>query len=129
MTSKKHPAKEIIDLPVASLKPHPLRAQIYASREPRQIEELAADMAKKGQQEPVEVLPDLATVVCGHGRVEAAKRLGWEKIRCWVRRDLEAAGPEAVEARLLASNLARRHLSRLDADRLFRRLKGIDGDN
>jgi len=90
MASKKHAAREIIELPVAVLKPHPLQALVYTQRADWQIEELAESM-KKGLDDPVEVLSDLSTVVCGNGRVEAAKRLGWEKIACWVRRDLEAA--------------------------------------
>jgi ParB-like chromosome segregation protein Spo0J len=121
---KKDSKKEIVDLPVAGLKPHPLQARIYTPRTDWQIEELAESM-KKGLDDPVEVLSDLSTVVCGNGRVEAAKRLGWEKIPCWVRRDLEAAGPAAVETRLVEDNLARRHLSRLDVVRSIRHLKQI----
>jgi ParB-like chromosome segregation protein Spo0J len=124
MVSKKRPAKEIIELPVTGLKPHPLQARIYTPRSDWQIEELAESM-KKGLDDPVEVLSDLSTVVRGNGRVEAAKRLGWEKITCWVRRDLEDAGPEAVETRLVEDNLARRHLSRLDVVRSIRHLKQI----
>jgi ParB-like chromosome segregation protein Spo0J len=91
MASRKRPAREIVELPVAGLKPHPLQARIYTPRTDWQIEELAESM-KEGLDDPVEVLSDLSTVVCGHGRVEAAKRLGREKIACSVRRDLEAAG-------------------------------------
>src|SRR4051794_21722980 len=104
--ARKQPDKEIVDIPVAQLKPHPLQKEIYGERADWQIQELADSMADHGQDEPVEVLPD-NTIVSGYGRVDAAKRLGWKTIRCWVRRDLEETGPEAVEARLIAANLHR----------------------
>src|SRR5947209_8479888 len=103
----KQTQKEIIDLPVAKLKPHPLQKEIYGARAEWQIRELADSMAKNGQEEALEVLPD-RTIISGNGRVEAAKLLDWKTVRCWVRRDLEEAGPEAVEARLIEANLHRR---------------------
>jgi ParB-like chromosome segregation protein Spo0J len=118
-------AKEsgLVDLPVASLTPHPLQAQIYGPRADWQIEELAESM-RKGQDEPVEVLPD-RTIISGHGRVAAAKRLGWETIRCRIRHDLAAAGPQAVEARLIEANLYRRQLSKLDMVRSYRHIRRL----
>jgi ParB family chromosome partitioning protein len=116
--------RKIVDVPVARLRPHPRQAEIYAERPDWQIEELAQSMARDGQEEPVEILRN-NTIIVGHGRVAAAKRLGWAKIRCIVRSDLEAAGPEAVEARLIESNLTRRQLTKLDMVRSYQRLKEL----
>src|SRR5262249_14437490 len=110
-----------VDLPLESLKPHPRNAALYRPRTPQEIEDLAQDMARNGQIEPVEVLPD-GTMISGNGRWEAAMKLGWKTIRCWVRHDLAQAGAAAVEQRLIEANLCRRHLSRLDLVRSFEAL-------
>lgn len=86
MVTEKRPTRDFVDLPLADLKIHPLQKEIYTERADWQLDELAADMEKNGQDEPVEVLPD-RTIVAGHGRVDAAKLLGWTTIRCWIRRD------------------------------------------
>ncbi len=41
-------------------------------------------------------------LICGHHRVEAARRLSWKKIRVWVRSDL--TDQEAIEERLIDDN-------------------------
>src|SRR5262249_18784283 len=104
--------KEIVDLPVDDLKPHPLNQELYKRRSAWEIEELAQAM-KNGLEEPVEVPRD-RTISSGPSRVAAAKLLGWKTISSWVRRDLAEAGPAAVEARLAEANLVRRQLPRLD---------------
>ncbi len=100
---------------------------MYRGRAAWEVEELAQSMAN-GQDEPVEVTPGYE-IISGHGRVEAAKRLGWKTIQCWVRHDLAAAGPEAVEARLIEANLYRRQLIRLDMARSYRHLMRFARDN
>jgi ParB-like chromosome segregation protein Spo0J len=125
--AEKQTEKEIVDMPVAKLKPHPLQAKIYRGRADWEVEELARNMSDHGQDEPVEVTPDLH-IISGHGRVEAAKRLGWTTVRCWVRRDLEEAGREAVEARLIEANLVRRQLSKFDMARSYLHLKKMARD-
>ena len=110
--------KEIVEWPIDRLTPHPLQHQLKGKRPEWQLRELADDMAKNGQVEDVEVLPD-ATIISGHGRVEAGKLLGWKTVRCWVRHDLAAAGPQAVEARLVWANLGRQQLSKLDMVRQY----------
>src|SRR5436309_15808008 len=108
--SKTEKNNHLVEIPLGQLKPHPRNKELYQPRTRSQLEELAQDMAKNGLTEPIEVLPD-GTIISGHGRVDAAKLLGWKTVRCWVRRDLEEAGPEAVEARLIETNLHRRQLS------------------
>jgi ParB-like chromosome segregation protein Spo0J len=119
----KTPPEDIVELPPDSLRPHPLLIDFFAELADGEIEELATLMARNGQEAPVEVLPDLTTIICGLGRVEAAKRLGWPTVRCQVQRNLAAAGARAVEDRLIAANLDRRHLSESDRDRANKLLK------
>src|SRR5438105_322733 len=95
LMSKKPTAQAVIDLPHDCLKPHTRQRELFPRRPDWQLQELADDMAKNGQLEDIEVLPD-RTVVSGHGRVEAATGLGWKTVRCWVRYDLAEAGPEAI---------------------------------
>jgi ParB-like chromosome segregation protein Spo0J len=113
-----------VEWPLASLRPHPLQAVLFSPRAEWQVVELAASMEKNGLQEPIEVLRD-RTIIAGHGRAEAAKRLGWTTITCWVRSDLASAGPEAIERRMVESNSHRRQLSMLDVARNYRHLLAI----
>ncbi|MBA4190657.1 MAG: hypothetical protein C0467_21945 [Planctomycetaceae bacterium] len=103
------------------LKPHEFQNTVYAPRPQWQIEELAKDMAANGQNEPVEITSD-GTIISGHGRVAAAKLLGWKTIRCRVRADLEAEGPDAVKRRLLEANLTRRHFGMIEQARHYQEL-------
>src|SRR5262249_36640132 len=108
------------------LKEHPLQKTLYRKRPDWEIEELAESM-RKGQDEPIEILSD-GTIVGGHGRAEAARRLGWVTVRARVRHDLEEAGPEAIQMRLIEANLHRRQLSRLDMARSYRHLLQLAKD-
>jgi len=99
--------------------------EMYPSRPQWQIEALAQDMAANGLMEPVEITSD-GTVISGHGRVVAAKLLGWKTIRCRVRADLEAEGPDAVKQRLLMANLGRRQLSMIAQARHYQELLLIE---
>jgi ParB-like chromosome segregation protein Spo0J len=119
------PKRKLVQMQLCKLRSHPSQASLYASRKRWQIDDLAASMDKEGLLEPVETTPD-GTIISGHGRVEAARRLGWKTILCWVREDLAAEGEEAVEARLIEANLHRRHLSKLDMVRCYRRLKEME---
>jgi len=107
------------------LKTHPFQLEMYPSRPQWQIEALAQDMAANGLMEPVEITSD-GTVISGHGRVVAAKLLGWKTIRCRVRADLEAEGPDAVKQRLLMANLGRRQLSMIAQARHYQELLLIE---
>jgi ParB family transcriptional regulator, chromosome partitioning protein len=113
---------QFVDIPLHKLKPHPRNPELYAKRSRWQIEELAQDMDQNGQTEAVEVTSDL-TIISGHGRLEAAKLLGWKKIRCWIRDDLDTS--DAIELRLVEANLHRRQLSRLDMVRSYRHIKQL----
>lgn len=103
------------------LKEHPFQSSIYAPRKQWQIEELAKDLAANGLNEPIEITSD-GTIISGHGRVAAAKLLGWKTIRCRVRTDLEVKGPDAIRRRLLEANLTRRQLSMIEQAKHYQEL-------
>lgn len=121
------PARSIQRMPIAKLRPHPMQAELFSDLSEAELKELAADLRENGLVNPVEVLPD-GTIIAGHQRVRAAKSLDWTKISCWVRTDLEEAGPAAIEERLVADNLHRRHLDELQIARCYRHLKQLQQD-
>jgi ParB family chromosome partitioning protein len=112
----------VVSYPLDRLKPHPLQAGLFADLPDVEIERLAEDLRRHGQQCPIEVLRD-GTIVCGHQRVRAARMLGWEEIDAVVRADLEDKGAPYVAARLIADNALRRQLTPLDQARCYRQLK------
>lgn len=62
--------------PVAALKPYARNARTHSKR---QIEQIAHSIERFGFTNPVLVADDL-TIIAGHGRVEAAKRLGMKDV-------------------------------------------------
>ncbi len=112
---------------VADLKPHPSNT-IFGDLPDAELKELADDLAQRGQQHPIDILPD-GTIVGGHQRWLAAQILGWTTIRCRVRYDLARAGEDAIEEYLLRDNFCRRQLTPLAAARVYRRLKSLAKKN
>lgn len=76
------------------LNDHPKQALNFDDVPDKELAALAADMKRRGQRDPVEILPD-GTVIAGHQRVRAAERLGWKEIDVIVRTDLAGAGNAA----------------------------------
>ena len=70
---------------------HPSQAGLFGNVPDDDLAELAADMTERGQQIPVEILPD-GTIITEHQRVRAARLLQWEEIDVIVRHDLEKEG-------------------------------------
>ena len=118
-------SRQLESWPIADLKPHPQQAQMFNDLTDQEIENLAKDMERNGQMQPVEITSD-GTIICGHQRVLAAKLLGWTQIDVVIRGDLEEAGEDAVEARLVEDNLNRRHLDPLEVARCYKRIKEIE---
>jgi ParB family chromosome partitioning protein len=110
--------------PIADLRPHPRQGIYFPAASEAEVEELVADMRANGQLTPIEILPD-NTIIAGHKRIEAARRLGWNKVRVWVREDL-ANDPVAVERRLIEDNLHRRQLGPIAVARCYRQLKLLE---
>ena len=71
------------DVEVASLKTHPRQHDFFPVATEAELDELAADLESRGQQEPIHCTAD-GTLIRGHRRVECVKRLGWETIRAIV---------------------------------------------
>jgi len=106
---------------LSALKPHP-KHRIFFDLDELQLNELAEDIRVNGLREPPEICSD-GTIICGHQRVRAVRLLGWSEISCWVRRDLEEEGREAVEKRLIEDNFNRRQLSDLETAKAYKLLK------
>lgn len=114
-----------VERPIDRLSPHPFQSEMYPNRPPWQVEELAKDIAANGLIEPIEIT-SADTVISGHGRLAAVKLLGWKKVRCRVRTDLEADGPDAVKRRLLEANLNRRQLGMIEQAKHYQELLLIE---
>lgn len=83
--------------PLANLKPYANNARTHDAR---QIKQIARSIERFGFNNPVLVGDDL-TIIAGHGRVEAAKRLGMETVPI-IR--LSHLSPEERRAYILADN-------------------------
>src|SRR5215470_8837572 len=88
VTEKKGKAGKVT---LTELKPHPRQQEVFADLPDEQLEELATDMKLNGQLVPIEVLPG-GTIICGHQRVRAARKLGWDSVRAIIREDLAELG-------------------------------------
>jgi ParB/RepB/Spo0J family partition protein len=107
---------------LTELKAHPREQEVFADLPDEQLEELAVDMKLNGQLVPIEVLPG-GTIICGHQRVRAARKLGWDTVRAIIRDDLAELGKAAVFDRLVSDNLNRRQLDQLTQARCYQKLK------
>jgi ParB/RepB/Spo0J family partition protein len=109
---------------LSKLRPHPKQAQIFGDVPEPELAALTASMRKDGLRDPVEILPD-GTILAGHQRWLAAKRLGWKEIDVVVRHAL-ADDDEAADTYMIDSNLLRRQLSLLGRARCLQRLVEIE---
>ena len=66
---------ELVD--AHKLTPHPQNPNKHPEK---QVERLAKIIDYQGQRSPVVVCKDTGFIVVGHGRLEAMKKLGWEKV-------------------------------------------------
>lgn len=121
----KTPSKTVQRRKISKLRSHPKQDTIFGDVPPQELDALASDMAEHGQRDPVEILPD-GTIIAGHQRVRAAKKLRWTEVDVIVRHDLVAAGEAAIEAYFVTSNLIRRQLTPLARARCIRRLLEVE---
>jgi len=112
---------------IAKLKDHPKQA-MFGDLPESELDALAAHMEANGQQDPIEILPD-GTIIAGHQRVLAAKKLGWKEIDAIIRHDLAEAGEAAIESHFITSNLLRRQLTPLGKVRCIQRLLEIETED
>jgi len=91
------PFHEVIMIPTEDLKPYANNARTHSAE---QVEQLTKSISEFGFNNPILVQDDL-TVVAGHGRLMAAKKLGLEKVPVI---KLKHLTPERVKAYVLADN-------------------------
>jgi len=116
--------KRVETWPLERLKRHPRQDDNFHPLPAQELEALADDMRRNGQNTPIEVTTD-GRPIDGHQRKRAAEMLGWDEVRVLVRYDLE--GDEfAIERRMIEANLHRRQLDALDRVRLARRMLEIE---
>ena len=88
-----HPA--LIHQPISGLRPYARNARTHKKA---QIKQTAASIERFGFTNPVLVSED-GEIIAGHGRVEAAKTLGWKAAIEKVRNRLESPSPLGYSAK------------------------------
>ncbi len=112
---------------------HPRQHEFFTSPSDVQLDELAADLKERGQQEPIHITP-AGTLIRGHRRVAAAKLLGWRELKAVVRHDLTDPNSAEAVSELINDNIKRQQLDDLALARCYRELKksrsrrGVSGD-
>ncbi len=113
----------MIQIPIELLDPNPFQPR--RSDDPAALEELASDIQRNGLIHPpvVRAVNGRYQIVCGHRRVEACRRLGWETITADVRELSEQ------DAALIAwsENESRQALNPLDRALAIRRMMEVFG--
>ena len=112
-----------IDAPIDALQEHPRQREFFSDTSDVELQELAADLERRGQQEPIHLCADGKTLVRGHRRVAAAKWLGWKTLKAIIHP--EWTDPNAIEVigDLVNDNLQRRQLTELEFARCYRELR------
>src|SRR5215212_4681542 len=88
---------EVEQLTAASLRPHPRNARTHSKK---QIKQIAKSIERFGFTNPV-LIGDGGEIIAGHGRVEAAKLLGMDKVPTL---RLAHLSPTDVRAYVIADN-------------------------
>jgi DNA modification methylase len=69
-------ALKVINLPITSLRPHPQNPRVHSDK---QVQQIAQSIEAFGFNVPI-LVDDKQNIVAGHGRLLAAKRLGWKTV-------------------------------------------------
>lgn len=109
--------KEAEEVRIADLRPYEKNAKTH---DEKQIKNIAKSIKDFGFTQPL-VIDDAGTVIIGHGRLEAAKRLGMETAPC-IRRD-DLTEEQVKKLRILDNKL---NESPWDVDLLAADIEGID---
>ncbi len=91
-------------------------------RDPGDLTPLMDSLKRVGLLQPVTITPD-GYLICGYRRLQAAKRLGWNTLRVWVR-----SGISDELTRLLAErdeNVTHKPLSTMEATALYKEMKAL----
>lgn len=113
------PEHQVEEWEINRLHEHPLQSMYFPDESAESDAEFDADLAANGQQEEIDILPD-GTILGGHRRVRAAKRLGWKTVRVVVHHEF-ADDPAAAEAFFINDNYSRRQLTELQKARCAKR--------
>lgn len=114
--------RKVESVDVDRLQQHPRQHEFFTAPSDVQLDELAADLKHRGQQEPIHITPD-GIIIRGHRRVAAAKRLGWKELNAIVRHDLSDPHNAETVAELINDNIKRQQLDDLALARCYRELK------
>ena len=68
--------RQLTERDIAALKPYPRNARVHSRK---QVKQIAASIERFGFTNPV-LVSDGGEIIAGHGRVEAAKLLGWKRV-------------------------------------------------
>ena len=88
---------QIVDVKLSDLKPYKRNAKTHPAE---QVEHIANSLREFGWKQPIVIDKD-NVIVCGHGRLLAAKSLGWETAPCVYADDLT---DEQIKAFRLSDN-------------------------
>lgn len=94
---KKAKPKEIEQMPIDALIPFADNARTHS---PEQVAEIAASIREFGFNAPILIDQDNG-VIAGHGRLEAARKLGWSEVPCL---RLSHLSPEKRRLYIIADN-------------------------
>ena len=97
-------AQEIMNLPVAALKPHPRNEEFFSNIEGEDFKRLKDSIAELGILTPLRVAADM-TLVSGHQRYRAAKELGLVTVPVII--DTALSDEDGKIAQLIAANFGR----------------------
>lgn len=103
----------IVSLPINSIKYHPKNHLYFKDLDRAMKDKLMEDMRDNGQINPIIVKKnndDTYTVLAGHQRLIAARRLNWQQIKAII---IEVTEIEA-EKLLIRDNLFRRHMGGME---------------
>lgn len=117
--------QQVVMISPKELRPHPENEE-YFTMNPEVYQELKADIAERGIQQPLVVASDGRTILSGHLRHRAALELGLEKVPVIVKSALDPDTPEAAWWMLL-DNFVRRQVSPIAKARAIRKFKERHG--
>lgn len=117
-------SKRTVTWSITRLRAHP-KQQIFREPTTAEVEELAENIRQHGVRHPPEVLSD-GTIITGHKRWEALKRLGEVNVEVIVRSDLDD-DPATAEKLLIEDNLVRKQLPALARVRCLKRIHELNG--
>lgn len=100
---------------------NPLQATYFNDLNDSELAGLANDIQVSGLKQRIEILPD-DTILHGHQRRRALKKIGQVEYEVLVRYDLAAAKPAVIEREFLSENLNRRQLGPVARARVAARL-------